>query len=306
MEGIYLYESQDTLLSFSGPDVKKFLQGVTTNDIRRLQPEKGLGTFFLNEKGKWVARVRLFEHGDQIWGITSDLEAKHLSQSLQTLLLFSQTSLEKLHSHSLFYLIGKELFPYLEKIFSVSPAFSTFDHFQGSLQNLAWDVLTDLDGALPTALVIVSKAQKTELVQLLSSAISLDEKGFEQFRILSAIPRFGVDVDEKTLPPEAGFESYINYTKGCYRGQETISRIEHYGRVNRRLCRIKIDASDLPLRGSSIFKGEKEVGKITSIAFFSPGEAIGLGMVHSEAALPGTKISLSTPDGEQSFGEIVE
>ncbi|MEY3547393.1 MAG: hypothetical protein RLZZ313_1755, partial [Verrucomicrobiota bacterium] len=48
-------------------------------------------------------------------------------------------------------------------------------------------------------------------------------------RIEAGIPRFGVDIDESHLPPEAGLDrDGISYTKGCYIGQETIARIRTY------------------------------------------------------------------------------
>ena len=58
----------------------------------------------------------------------------------------------------------------------------------------------------------------------------------ESFRIEAGIPAWGAELTEETLPPEAGLDqSAIDYHKGCYIGQETISRIKSVGHVNRRL-----------------------------------------------------------------------
>jgi tRNA-modifying protein YgfZ len=58
----------------------------------------------------------------------------------------------------------------------------------------------------------------------------------ETLRMEKGRPRYGVELDPDTLPPEAGIhERAIDHTKGCYTGQEVIVRIRDRGRVNRHL-----------------------------------------------------------------------
>src|SRR5690606_19891412 len=89
----------------------------------------------------------------------------------------------------------------------------------------------------------------------------------EVARIEAGIPRFGADMDETNLPPEAGLESRaISYSKGCYIGQEVIARIRTYGQVAKALrgLRLADDLKTLPTKGDKLLLGEKEVGYITS------------------------------------------
>jgi folate-binding protein YgfZ len=59
----------------------------------------------------------------------------------------------------------------------------------------------------------------------------------ECLRIEAGVPRWGLELTEETLPPEAGLdEAAIDYHKGCYIGQEVISRIKSVGHVNRELA----------------------------------------------------------------------
>ena len=61
--------------------------------------------------------------------------------------------------------------------------------------------------------------------------------GLEPVLIARGLPLWEVDVGPDTLPPEAGFEyDAISSTKGCYIGQEVISRLRSVGHVNRHLC----------------------------------------------------------------------
>lgn len=81
-------------------------------------------------------------------------------------------------------------------------------------------------------------------------------------------PVFGTDMDEDTLPPEAGIvERAIDQTKGCYTGQEVIVRIRDRGHVNRHLRRLLLGDVPAPAPGTELHAcdGEgKVVGKVTS------------------------------------------
>ena len=72
--------------------------------------------------------------------------------------------------------------------------------------------------------------------KLLAGQVILDETLADLIRIEAGIPRWGNELDENTLPPEAGLEAtHIDYHKGCYIGQEVISRLKSVGHVNRQL-----------------------------------------------------------------------
>src|SRR5204863_252374 len=108
------------------------------------------------------------------------------------------------------------------------------------------------------------------------------EAALDILRIESGIPRFGVDMDETNLAPETGIESRaISYTKGCYIGQEVISRIRTYGQVAKALRGLECEV--LPKRGDKLLLDGKEVGCVTS-AVFSPvlKTNIALGYVRRE------------------------
>ena len=96
---------------------------------------------------------------------------------------------------------------------------------------------------------------------------------------------FGRDMDEETIPLEAGIESRaISLTKGCYVGQEVIIRVMHrgHGRVARKLVGLTLDGEIVPARGAAIRAGDREVGQVTS-STFSPAldKPIALGYVAS-------------------------
>src|SRR6266478_4158551 len=112
-------------------------------------------------------------------------------------------------------------------------------------------------------------------------------QAMEMARIEAGIPRFGVDMDESNLAPEAGIESQaISYAKGCYIGQEVIARIRTHGNVGKTLRRLRLadDLKELPRKGDKLYRDGKEAGYITS-AVASPAlkANIALGYVRKEA-----------------------
>jgi folate-binding protein YgfZ len=97
------------------------------------------------------------------------------------------------------------------------------------------------------------------------------EAEFERRRIEARIPRWGAELDDRVLPAEAGLEeTHINFSKGCYPGQEPIARQHYRGKVNRRL-RVLDTAGEVAVGDELVLDG-RTVGRITSAV---PGVALG-------------------------------
>ena len=87
----------------------------------------------------------------------------------------------------------------------------------------------------------------------------------EAERIGKGIPRWGAELNEGMLPPEAGLDATdISYNKGCYIGQEVISRIRSAGKVNRRLVKLEFD--DAGKTGEIVNSEGKVCGDVTSVS----------------------------------------
>jgi folate-binding protein YgfZ len=107
----------------------------------------------------------------------------------------------------------------------------------------------------------------------------------ELFRISRGIPQFGVDIRERDLPQETGQERALNFTKGCYLGQEIVERIRSRGAVHRQFTAFDVEGT-LPDPGTKMVAGEKEVGEITSSAVLlcaDQDRPVALGYLRREA-----------------------
>jgi folate-binding protein YgfZ len=128
-----------------------------------------------------------------------------------------------------------------------------------------------------------------------------DEAAAEIVRVEHGRPRYGVDLDDSVIPQEAGLnERAVSFTKGCYVGQETVARLFYRGKPNRHLRGLKLSAPVEP--GTPLLLGEKEVGRLTSVAVSPSRGPIGLALVRRQAE-PGA--TLSAGDGDV-VAEVVE
>src|SRR5207249_1848019 len=105
-----------------------------------------------------------------------------------------------------------------------------------------------------------------------AGAVPADAATLELARILAGWPRLGAEVDDKTIPQEVRYDELggVSYTKGCYTGQETVSRLHFRGHTNRYLRGLLFDAEPpaAPADGwSSVTHLDRDVGRVTSLAW---------------------------------------
>ena len=121
-----------------------------------------------------------------------------------------------------------------------------------------------------------------------------DAGGLDLARVLSGWPSLEAEVDDKTIPQEVRYDEIggVSYTKGCYTGQETVSRLHFRGHANRHLRGLLFEAEPPATppdgtAGPSLTHDDREVGRVTSLAWLPEGAAgsgrwIGLGMLRRE------------------------
>ena len=111
----------------------------------------------------------------------------------------------------------------------------------------------------------------------------LDPAAAESLRVSRLHPAWGREIVPGLLPPEAGLDrTAISYAKGCYIGQEVISRIKSAGKLNRRLAGFSLSAP--ASAGHRLYLDGTEVGELTSVAApASPDAPDALGYVSKKA-----------------------
>jgi folate-binding protein YgfZ len=107
----------------------------------------------------------------------------------------------------------------------------------------------------------------------------------EALRVLEATPLYGIDLNDRDLPQETAQARALNFSKGCYLGQEIVERIRSRGKVNRQFRQFALHGHQ-PQLPMELRSGEQSVGRITSTASLSSAglpQMLALGFIRIEA-----------------------
>jgi folate-binding protein YgfZ len=295
----------------TGADRRGYLQGLLTNDIAALRPGTGCYSAYLTPQGRMIADMRVFELGDALLVDLESAVAEPVRARWDQFIFSEDVKVEAVSaSTAQIGVYGPRAADVIQSAFAVgrnpnepSPDAATLDALEMHA-NRRWDcqgisatVLRSDDIGVDGFDIIVAGERRSSLVELLSGSggIVVSREAAEICRIEAGRPRFGVDMDEDTIPLEAGIEDRaISLTKGCYVGQEVVIRVLHrgHGRVARKLVGFVFAAdAEGPGRGDTVLSGDREVGFLTS-AVKSPavGRQIALGYVHRDFVQPGTPV----------------
>jgi len=106
---------------------------------------------------------------------------------------------------------------------------------------------------------------------------------YESLRIRAGVPALGAELTEATIPAEAGqwvIDSSVDFTKGCFTGQELVARIDSRGgNVPRQVRGVDLAGDEAPVVGAAVTVEGDEVGRLTSVAPRPGGGHVGLAVV---------------------------
>jgi folate-binding protein YgfZ len=287
-QNAFLDFSGRTKLRVTGNDRLRFLNGQVTNDVRKAGEAVAVEACVLNAKGKMNAHIFVSAAPDCFW-LDADRELREaLPVRLERYVIAADVQIENVTDRlSVFHVLSR-----------AAPNLS--DCRIVSLRRFAepgWDIWADA-------------AARDDVSRQLSSMFDhLDPATAEIMRIEEGIPRWGRELTEEIIPIEANLEQRtVDYEKGCYIGQEVISRIKMSGQTNKRLCGL-ISLDGVPLQAgmrlaSAPEKG-KEAGWITSATRSEKiGKEIALGYVKRGFNSPSGKLDALAPENSGAVAAI--
>jgi folate-binding protein YgfZ len=267
-------------LQVSGGDRVRFLNGQVTNDVAKATPTDAIAASVLSAKGKLQGQLFLNALDDaflidadpeQRSGLLARLERYAIADDVR----FADVTAD----FSIFHVLSEKP-PEL-------PAFCRLVR-SNRFREQGWDVWVEM-------------VKRDEVFALLAEHHRFcDDACLEVFRIERAVCRWNRELNEEIIPVEADLEdSSIDYEKGCYIGQEVISRMKMSGQRNKKLCGF-VSLYNVPLEpGMKIFPvGEtKEAGWITSAARSKRlGKEIALGFMKRPFFQAGFRLDAKNPD----------
>src|SRR5262245_10828070 len=291
-------------LELKGDDRTRFLHGMVTNDVKSLPPGGGCHAAFLSPQGRMTADLRILCCGESFLLSTEAACREKLGPALRKYIIGDRPLLlDRSEESGLLSLQGPKATELLASMLSQVPALEPlYSHFEAALAGVqvricrvhrttteGYDLIADRQDLAGIWNAILEKGKPA----------GVQPVGFESFnvhRIEAGIPWYGLDMDENTLPIEAGLEkTAISFAKGCYIGQESVARITYRGHVNRKLVGLTLSNSRPASKGEKIYKDDQDGGWVTS-SEYSPAlkTAIALGYLRREFLTPGNDVLIGT------------
>ena len=295
----------------SGSDRATYLQGLLTNDIAALQSGQGCYAAYLTAQGRMIADLHAYELGDVMLLAMSGGVKDTVLAKLDQFIFTEDVQLGDVSAtFAQVAVVGPEAARTLARLIggvTEAALLAMPDHANARTERQGAPLILTRtnDAGEPGYDVYLEAALVGDLTAALEAAdvVALDEEIADAVRIEGGVPLFHRDMDENTIPLEAGIEARaISFSKGCYVGQEVIIRVLHrgHGRVARKLVGLLVEGERVPPPGARVHAAEREIGRVTS-STWSPAltRPIALGYVHRDFLEPGTKVSV---DG--AFAEV--
>lgn len=262
----------------TGADRIRYLNGQVTNDVRGVKPDETLYACVTDVKGRIAADVFVHAEGDSLLLDAEPDLRETLGMRLERYIVADDVELTDVTEEwQLWHVWGGVGTP--ARMENVHCSQDCPLHF---LRSSRFGT-PGLDIWLPAS----AHAPTFESLPILSDA------DLETWRILQKIPRWPHELNTETFPPEAGLEARaMNFTKGCYIGQEVLSRIKTTGKMPREMLAFE---SNVAVNAGDELWIEKVVGKVTSVTKHpTTGQTIGLAMIRQGSSPDALHVGSST------------
>jgi folate-binding protein YgfZ len=283
----------------SGGKAAETLTGLVTNDVLALGPGHGQFAAMLTPKGKIIADITIYRTED---ALLVDVPSRAAAGFADTIKKY----------------VNPRVTPYADETATMSDVGAygvRAAHIVGQAVGVPAESLMALPAhgsvvadsllvvRVPTlgldgfAVLVPSTDREAIWQRLLAAGAVAGSTGvWDVARVENGSPEWGVDIDETTIPQEAGFDELgaISYTKGCYTGQETVARIHFRGHVNRHLRGLRM-ANDAPPAATLVDASGKPVGDVRSTVRSPRLGPIALAMVRREIEVGATILAGDMP-----------
>lgn len=290
----------------SGEDRAQFLHNQSTANFECLHEGQGCDTVFVTPTARTIDIAHAWIMKTAITLVVSPEIGRSITEMLNKYIFFSDNvEIENITERtSLFVLIGPKSNHVISNLNIddlVGRPYGSHKHYSvnGMPVTVAVGNLISEEGF---SLMMPPAAAGSIWKALLSQgAIPMGSSAWETLRILRGRPAPGKELTNEFNVLEAGLWNSISLNKGCYKGQETISRLITYDGIKQRLWGIQLSAAAEP--GSPITVDGKKVGKLTSYtAARRKSEHFGLGYIKRQGACKGDTVTV----GDVIVGEVVE
>jgi folate-binding protein YgfZ len=273
----------------TGGDRVRWLNGMISNNVRDLPTGQAVYAFLLSAQGRIQADLYAFQRGESLLVDTERSQREKVLQLFDHYIIADDVEVTDVSDQlTALGLTGPGSRKVLERARISVPELGYLQFADTEWNEVSVTVLHSGEEAKDSWQVWIAPEQVRGLWDSLvkAGARPSGTSALTLFRISRGIPQFGQDIRERDLPQETGQMRALNFTKGCYLGQEIVERIRSRGAVHREFGAFAVEGA-LPEPGTKIQVNGKEVGEITSSAILplpAGDRAMALGYLRREAA----------------------
>ncbi len=275
-------------IAVRGEDRFRWLSGMVTNMVNDLAPNAGAWNLVLNAQGRILGDLHVWRDGEELSLVLTADQYEKLLAHLERFIIMDDVELLPANGTALG-LAGPLAAALLDRIgLPALPELMSGIHAEWKGQPVR---IQRAYGALvPHFEIWLPGDQIPALWKSLveAGAHPVGAAALEAFRIAEGIPAYGIDISERDLPQETSQLRTLNFSKGCYLGQEIVERIRSRGSVHRHLRQLELFGA-VPASGSELtWDGAAAAGQITSAAqlqLTAGQRTFALAMVRGEAEL---------------------
>lgn len=275
-------------IRLTGDDRVRWLNGMVTNNVRDLAPGHAVYAFLLSPQGRILGDLYAYNRGDSI---VLDVEQERVAKLLEIFdhyIIMDDVTVEDVSPLSTAIgLVGPKSQAILQAIEIDVSGLDPLESRELNWRQVAITVAR-IEKEKRDGYEIWVAPENTGQVRdalLQNGATAVGNSAVDFYRIALGIPRYGQDIRERDLPQETRQDRALNFSKGCYVGQEIVERIRSRGAVHRIFSGFSIDGP-LPAPGTKLQADGKDVAEITSSAVLPTAGAnqVALGYVRREAS----------------------
>jgi tRNA-modifying protein YgfZ len=285
----------------TGADRVRFLHGIVTGNVAGTPVGGGCRAALLTTKGHVVADLMIFTRADDLWIVVDAGQGDATATATARYAIMDDFAAARRPGFAQLAVLGPAAAARLATagIASALPGPTLFAHVtSGAL----WIVRVRELGA--DGYWICGDAEAVARSRdALAGTPTLAASAAEAARIAALEGRWGAEITPDYFPMEVGLTDAIDYTKGCYLGQEPIVRLRDRGHINWRLVSLDVMGEVDPAPGDALESDAKpKAGKITSVGRFPDGRGVALAMLHVSLAV-GADVRIK--HGETTIGARV-
>jgi folate-binding protein YgfZ len=305
-----LVDPAKELIVATGSDRVRFLHGIVTGDVAGTSVGGGCHAALLTLKAHVVAEMRIFVREADLYLVVAQGQAVATADALSRYAIMDDFAAAPRPDFSCVAILGP----------AAAARLASVGYVPGDLEaSPAW---SHRDVSAPAGPLWLARArqlgtdgywvggaasQVTELVGTLgTSGVSrLSAEVSEAARIAAGEPAWGREITSDYFPMEVGLDGAIDYTKGCFLGQEPIVRIRDRGHTNWRLVRLNWEGAGEPHPGDRLESDVKpKAGRLTSFARLPDGRGVALALAHVSVPV-GQQVRIVGADGISAGSAII-